>query len=226
MDSVDRLVTLDMNRQLLQAYTPANIKKMLFQMHLSMSRGLGCMSPFFFQKFWHIVGKDVIRAVLSVLNSGHLLHKMNYTHIILILKKNEPQYISDYRPISLGNVVSWLFSKVLANRIKAILPNIISDAQSAFVPNHLMTDNTTIAFELLHRMRNKRKGKKGQMAVKLDISKAYDRVERLFLCNMMGKLGFDDTWIRLAMETVCTTFYSILINGEPRGFVIPTCGIK
>ena len=84
--------------------------------------------------------------------------------------------------------MSWLFSKVLANRIKAILPNIISDARSAFVPNHLMIDNTTIAFELLHKMRNKRKGKKGQMAVKLDISKVYDRVERLFLCNMMASL--------------------------------------
>lgn len=84
--------------------------------------------------------------------------------------------------------MSWLFSKVLANHIKAILPNIISDAQNAFVPNHLMTDNTTIAFELLHKMRYKRKGKKGQMAVKLDISKVYDRVERLFLCNMMASL--------------------------------------
>ena len=90
MDSVDRLVTLDMNRQLLQAYTPAEIKKTLFQMHLSKSPDPDGMSPFFFQKFWHIVGKDVIRAVLSILNSGHLLHKMNYTHIILIPKKNEP----------------------------------------------------------------------------------------------------------------------------------------
>ena len=90
MDSVDRLVTLDMNRQLLQAYTPAEIKKTLFQMHLSKSLGPDGMSPFFFQKFWHIVGKDVIRAVLSILNFGHLLHKMNYTHIILIPKKNEP----------------------------------------------------------------------------------------------------------------------------------------
>ena len=99
---------------------------------------------------------------------------MNYTHIIHIPKKKEPLYISDCHPIILDNVISKLFSKFLANRIKLVLPNIISDVQSAFVPNHLITDNTTVAFELLHRMRNKRKGKRGQMAVKLDISKAYD----------------------------------------------------
>ena len=142
----------------------------------------------------------MVRAILSVLNFGHLLHKMNYTHIILIPKKKEPHYISDYCPISLGNVVSQLFSNVLANRIKLILPNIISDAQSAFVPNHLITNNTIVVFELLHRMRNKRKGKCGQMVVKLDISKAYDRIEWSFLWNKMTKLNFDDIWIRLAME--------------------------
>ncbi|XP_075675168.1 uncharacterized protein LOC142644435 [Castanea sativa] len=212
LDPVDKLVTPDMNHQLLQPYTPKEIKQALFQMHPSKSLGPD--------------GNDVVRAVLSVLNSSHLLHKMNYTHIILIPKKKEPQYISDYFPINLGNVVSRLFSKVLANHIKLILPNIISDAQSAFVPDRLITDNTTVAFELLHRMRNKRKGKRGQMAMKSDISKAYGRVEWLFLRNMMTKLGFDDTWIRLAMETVCTASYSILINGEPRGLVKPTCGIK
>ena len=63
------------------------------------------------------------------------------------------------------------------------------------------------------------------MVVKLDNSKAYDQVEWLFLRNMMTKLGFDNTWIRLAMEMVCTTSYSILINGEPRGLVKPTRGI-
>ena len=80
---------------------------------------------------------------------------MNYTHIVLIPKKNDHQLVSNYRPISLNNVVSRIVSKVLANRLKLILPNVIFDSQSAFVPNRLITDDTTIVFEVLHRIRNK-----------------------------------------------------------------------
>ena len=102
---------------------------------------------------------------------------MNYTRIALIPKKNEPQYMSDFRQISLENVISIIVSKVLANKLKVIFPNVISDAQSVFVPDRQITDNTTIVFEVLHRMRNKRKGKKWQMAIKLEISKGYDQVK-------------------------------------------------
>ena len=77
----------------------------------------------------------------------------------------------DYHPIRLSNVVSRIVSKVLANRVKPILPNIISDSQSAFVPDRLITDNTAIVYEMLHRLQNRRQGKIGHMAVKLDISK-------------------------------------------------------
>ena len=82
---------------------------------------------FFFQKSWHIVGPNVVEAILSFLNSGHFLHKMNFTHIVLIPKVNELKHITDFRPISLGNVVFRIFSKVLANRLKVILPNVISN---------------------------------------------------------------------------------------------------
>ena len=83
----------------------------------------------------------------------------------------------EFRPISFGNDVSRIISKVLANWIKSILPNVIFDSQSAFIPNRLITDNTIVVFEMVHQMQNRRKGKIGHMVVKLDKSKAYDRVE-------------------------------------------------
>ena len=171
------------------------------------------------------MGRDVIEAVLSVLNSSHFLHKMNYTYSVLIPKKNDPQYLLEFRPISLGNVIS-LYSKVLTNWLKIIFPNVISDARSTFVPDRLITNNTTVAFEVLHKMRNRRKGKRGQMAVKLDISKAYDRMEWCFLERIMAKLGLNERLIHLAKEIVTTASYSVLINGEPRGHIKPSKGIK
>lgn len=126
---------------------------------------------------------------------------MNHTRIVLSPKKNDPKHIVDFRPISLANVVSCIISKVIANRLKIILPDVIFEAQSAFVPNHLINDNTIVAYELLHKLCNRMKGKEGHMAIKLNISKAYDRVEWTFLQMMMVKLGLDPNWVHLAMIT-------------------------
>lgn len=137
--------------------------------------------------------------MLSALNFGHVLTKMNFTHILLIPKRKDPQAMSDYRPISLSNVVSRIVSKVLANKVKPILPNIISGSQSAFVPNRLITNNTAVAYEMLHRLQNRRQGKIGHMAVTLDISKAYDHVEWEFLQKIMLKMGLSNRWVNLPM---------------------------
>ena len=129
LEAVDQRVIDDMNSTLMEPYTGDEVRRALYQMHLSKASGPDGMSPFFFQKFWSIVGHDVTSAILSALNLGRFLHKMNYTHIALVpIKKNDPQSLGDFRPINLGNVISCLFSKVLANQLKQILPRVISDA--------------------------------------------------------------------------------------------------
>jgi hypothetical protein len=226
LSTVNSTVTPEANHRLLQSFTADEVRVALFQMHPSKVPGPDGMSSFFFQKYWHIVGLTVSNAVLSVLNSGKILRKINLTHISLIPKKKNPERISDYRPISLCNVVYKIISKVLANRLKLVLPCIISDSQSAFIPGRLITDNVAVAFEFIHKMKAKRKGKKGEMAVKLDMSKAYDRVEWAFVESIMRKMGFSERWIALLMECICTVKYSVLIDGVPKGFISPTRGIR
>ena len=104
---------------------------------------------------------------------------------------------------------------MLANRLKSLLPHVISKFQSAFQPDKAFLDNILVAFETLHYMKTKKTGKVGYMALKLDMSKAYDRVEWIFLEKLMLKMGFLDNWVRLVMETIRTVSYSILINGSP-----------
>ena len=91
LNSMDRLITLDMNNSLVWRYTSNEDRRALLQMHPSKSPSLDGMSHFIFQKFWNIFSLDVIEAILSALNSKHMLHKMNYTHIVLIPKKNDPK---------------------------------------------------------------------------------------------------------------------------------------
>lgn len=85
--------------------------------------------------------------------------------------------MSHFRLISLCNVIFKIVFKVLANRLKLILGEIISECQSAFVAGRVITDNILISFETLHYMKSKRQGNTAHMALKLDISKAYDKVE-------------------------------------------------
>ena len=114
------------------------------------------MNPLFFQKYWHIVGTDVSDAILDCINSGKFLQSINFTHITLIPKKKNPDLMSNFRPISLCNVIFKLVLKVLANRPKRILGRIISNCQSGFVAERVITDNILISFEILHYMKSKR----------------------------------------------------------------------
>jgi hypothetical protein len=150
----------------------------------------------------------------------------NDTYVVLIPKVKDPSRIKDLRPISLCNVLYKIVSKVLANRLKTILPEVILDNQSAFVPGRLITDNVVIAYEMSHYLMNKRSGKEGFAAVKVDMSKAYDRVEWRFLRAMMLKLGFSLRWVDLVMKCVTTVTYQIKVNGKATAKFAPSWGLR
>lgn len=141
----------------------------------------------FYQTHWDIVGPSVTNALLDFLRGGQLPEGINQTTLVLIPKVTHPQHLKNFRPISLCNVIYKICSKILANRLRVFLDEIISEEQSAFAPGRLITDNVLVAYECTHYLK-RRKGKTGACAIKLDMAKAYDRVERRYLREIMLRL--------------------------------------
>lgn len=105
--------------------------------------------------------------MLDFLNHGCIPDDINYTNVALIPKTKNPSKMIDLRPISLCNVSYKLISKVLANRLKVILPDIIDENQSAFVPGRLITDNILLSSEVFHYMKHNHAKKRGILAPSL-----------------------------------------------------------
>ncbi|OMO88292.1 reverse transcriptase [Corchorus capsularis] len=99
------------------------------------------------------------------------------------------------------------------------------ETQSAFVPDRMIYDNAMISFETVHFMRNKRTGRQAHMALKLDLSKAYDRVEWTFLEETMRVMGFPIKWVSLVMKCVRSVSYSVIVNDEQCQRFIPSRGL-
>lgn len=177
LSCVQSQVTNEMNDGLASPFTSEEVWNALLDMGDLKVPGADGLPVIFYKKFWSLVGDKVKGEVLAVLNGGDMPMGWNDTVIVLIPKTSPPKTLKDLRPISLCNVVYKLISKVLANRLKLVLSEIISHTQSAFVPGRLITDNVLLAYELTHYLKWRRKGRIGLAAIKLDMTKAYDRVE-------------------------------------------------
>ncbi|XP_075660413.1 uncharacterized protein LOC142630317 [Castanea sativa] len=170
-------ITEEMNADLVGNFSGLEVLEALNQMAPLKALGLDGMPPLFYQHFWEVMQYDVTNAVLSWLNTGTLPDPINHTLITLVPQVDNPELVTEFRPISLCNVLYKIYSKVLANRLKKFLPSLITEHQYAFAKDRLISDNILVAFETLHHMKNHSFGRHGFMALKLDMSKAYDRVE-------------------------------------------------
>ncbi|KAA3479284.1 reverse transcriptase [Gossypium australe] len=128
------------------------IQKALKGMGPTKAPGYDGFPALFFQKYWHIVGKDVEEFCLGVLNEGKDLDSVNRIDIVLIPKTPNPTNLVNFRPISLCTILYKLVAKTIANRLQDFIGQCIDSAQSAFVPGRLISDNVLIAYEILHTL--------------------------------------------------------------------------
>lgn len=113
----------------------------------------------------------------------------------MIPKNDSPTYVTNYRPISLANVAYKVISKILVNRLQPFMDSLVSSSQTAFVLDKSIQENSILAQELFHTMKHKN-GRKGVMAVKMDMQKAYDRLEWGFILVVLRCFGFPAKWIK------------------------------
>ncbi|XP_021764901.1 uncharacterized protein LOC110729476 [Chenopodium quinoa] len=206
----------------MEPFTSEEIKAAIFSIDDSKSPGLDGFPSGFFKTLWVSVGSSVIAAIRHFFSHGYMLKDWNRTFLTLLPKVDNPEFISQFRPIGLCNVIYKYVAKCLTGRLRSVMPSLVADFQNAFFPGRLLSDNALIAYEVIS---NRSKAKKRFFAaIKLDMNKAYDRVNWDFLFRLLQAYGFPPYWIHIIRQCVSTVSYQVLVNGNPLQTFQPECG--
>ncbi|XP_057419026.1 uncharacterized protein LOC130713258 [Lotus japonicus] len=206
-------------------FDASEIKDAVFSMGPLKAPGPDGFQPIFFHSQWHTVGDSTVDFVMRCFADPSRISQVNETLIVLIPKIDSPERITHYRPISLCNVIYKTITKVITNRLRSAMGDLVSPNQCSFVPGRHSSDNIIIAQEVFHSMRS-RKGAKGWMAMKVDLEKAYDRLSWSFLLDTLRLIGLDDHMCSLIMQCVSSCRYQVCFNGDRTDSFIPHRGLR
>ena len=195
--SISQMDQMDLER----VFTGSEVEKAIRSMNKFKAPGLDGYQPVFYQQCCDVVGESVTKFVLDFFESGNLPTTLNDALLVLIPKVGKPEKITQFRPISLCNVLFKIITKAMVARLQRVMTKLIGPAQASFIPGRMSTDNIVIVQEAVHSMKRK-KGEKGWMLLKLDLEKAYDRIRWDFLEDTLRVAGFSDKWVRWILQCV------------------------
>nr|XP_009623283.1 uncharacterized protein LOC104114523 [Nicotiana tomentosiformis] len=177
-----------------------------------MAPGCEGYNSLFFKKTWRILGEEVIAAVIEFFESAYMCKAINCRTITLILEVQNPTNIKEFKPISCSTVLYKMISKVLTTRLHDVMAELIDNCQATVVPGRLITDNIIMSHELVKGYG--RKNISPRCMLKIDMQKAYDSVEWVYIEQVMRLLSFPEVFVKLIMACTRTVSYSVLIIGK------------
>uniref|UniRef100_A0A803N7C0 Reverse transcriptase domain-containing protein n=1 Tax=Chenopodium quinoa TaxID=63459 RepID=A0A803N7C0_CHEQI len=164
--------------------------------------------------------------VFRLQGEGFMLKEMNETYIALVPKINNPEMVSEFRPISLCNTSYKIILKCLVKRLRSIIGDLVGDNQKAFVLGRAVNDSCCIGHEMIHRIKKKASSGSYESIFKVDLNKAYDRIKLSFIEKVLTQMNFLGKWIKWIMQCISTASYRIHINGEPSRKIVPNAGLR
>ncbi|KAL9679286.1 hypothetical protein QQ045_017144 [Rhodiola kirilowii] len=223
---ITQVVSEEMNSWLLRDISEEEVRSAVFSIGPLKAPGVDGFPAIFYQKHWDSIKDNIMKEVKAFWAEGLLEKEINKTLIVLIPKKKEAVRIEDWRPISLCTVAMKIITKIISRRLQPILNQVISIFQSAFVKGRVITDNIVVAHGVANFLKNCNEGRNYYASVKIDMSKAYDRVEWPFLEKVLLRMGFAARWVERVMQCVCSVTYQIRVNGNVSEVICPSRGLR
>jgi hypothetical protein len=191
-------------------FNQEEIENIILDLPSDKAPGLGGFNNLFFKRAWHIIREDLFKLCTDFFNHDVDLKSVNHSYITLVPKIDNPEKVSNFRPISLINSVPKLVAKILANRVQKVATQIVHKNQYGFVKGKTIQDCLGWAFEFLHQCHQ---SKREIVILKLDFEKAFDLVEFAIVLDMLRAKGFPDKWILWVESLLNSATTSVLLNG-------------
>jgi hypothetical protein len=219
---IPNIVTTEDNAMLTAIPTVEEVKHAVFDLNGDAAPGPNGYSGHFYQHFWHIIGIDVVNSTQHFFLHNYIMPNLNSNLLILIPKVPSADKLDNFRPIALANFQFKLITKILADRLGIIASRIISIHQRGFIPGRHIHDCIMTASEAVNLLHKKSYG--GNLALKIDVRKAFDTVNWKFLVHVLHCFGFNQVFCDWIITILHSAKISININGKVVGFLNCTRG--